>query len=374
MNQIELLKKLISFKSLTPSSDGCILFAAEYLDGFEAIEANKNGVENIFLYKKFGEGAHLCFAGHVDVVPAGDGWSSDPFVAYEADETIYGRGAADMKGGVAAFLYAVKHATNFCGTLSVLLTSDEEGDAEFGTVYMLEKLKSMDMLPDYCIVAEPTCEVKFGDTIKVGRRGSVNGVLTIKGRGGHAAYPEKAINPVSLLSKILPIIADAKLDDGDEFFSASKLVITDIKGGYGKHNVIPSEITLMFNVRNSTATTPIDIENFIKTVLSKEGVENYELKISVGSKSFVIKSDDKSEKFFELLSSTVQKVSDITPKASTAGGTSDARFVAEYGIKVLEFGVKNETIHAPNECVRIDEIKKLTKIFQKLIGDFSLKI
>lgn len=374
MSPVELLKKLIAFKSLTPDSDGCTRFAAEYLDGFERIDANKNGVENIFLYKKFNNGPHLCFAGHIDVVPAGEGWNSDPFAALEKDGVIFGRGAADMKGGVAAFLYAAKNAKDFCGTLSVLLTSDEEGDAEFGTVYMLEKLKELDMLPDYCIVAEPTCEAVFGDTIKVGRRGSVNGVLTIRGRGGHAAYPEKAVNPITLLSRVLPKISDAKLDNGDQYFSASRLVVTDIKGGYGKHNVIPSEITVMFNVRNSTATSNFDIENFIKGVLSGEGIDNYELKISVGSKSFIIDSNNSSEQYFGLLSNIIAEESGINPKASTAGGTSDARFIAEYGIKVLEFGVRNETIHAPNECVEIAEIEKLTAIFQKLIGDFSLKI
>ena len=179
MTPTELLKKLISFPSLTPDEAGSFALIKSYLNNFEIIETQKEGVKNIFLYKKFSDGPHICFAGHIDVVPAGGEWLTHPFEAAEKDGVIYGRGAADMKGGVAAFLHALKHTASFKGTLSALITSDEEGDALYGTVLMLEKLKELRMLPDFCLVAEPTCEQTFGDTIKVGRRGSINGKLKL---------------------------------------------------------------------------------------------------------------------------------------------------------------------------------------------------
>ena len=203
MNVIDLFLKLLSFESLTPDDAGSLKFIEEYLDGYEAIYVNKEGVKNLFLTKKFSEGPHLCFAGHVDVVPAGDGWETNPFVPVIKEGNIYARGTQDMKSGVAAFMKVLKDTETFEGQLSILLTSDEEGDATYGTVIMLEHLKEIGLLPDYCIVAEPTCETTFGDAIKIGRRGSVNGFLTIKGKQGHAAYPEKAINPVHQIAPIL---------------------------------------------------------------------------------------------------------------------------------------------------------------------------
>ncbi|MGC9351152.1 MAG: M20/M25/M40 family metallo-hydrolase, partial [Sulfurovum sp.] len=189
MKVVDLFMKLLSYESITPDDAGSLKFIEEYLEGFEATYINKEGVKNLFLTKKFGEGPHLCFAGHVDVVPPGDGWETNPFVPVIKEGKIYARGTQDMKSGVAAFVQVFKEVEHFEGRLSLLLTSDEEGDAKYGTVIMLEHLKEIGMLPDYCIVAEPTCEEKFGDAIKIGRRGSINGYLTIQGKQGHAAYP-----------------------------------------------------------------------------------------------------------------------------------------------------------------------------------------
>lgn len=367
MTPPELLKKLLSFPSLTPDEAGSFEFIKSYLSDFEKIENEKEGVKNLFLYKSFGEGPHICFAGHIDVVPPGGGWESDPFVPAEIEGTIYGRGAADMKCGVAAFLYALKNANDFRGTLSTLITSDEEGDAIYGTVMMLEELKGRGMLPDFCLVAEPTCEKEFGDTIKVGRRGSINGKIKIIGRGGHAAYPEKADSPILHISRLLPLIANVMLDDGDEYFAPSRLVVTDVKGGYGKHNVIPSEVEILFNIRNGVSTDVQKVRNFIAAAMQKAKIETYELDIAQSSNSFVISKNEESKKYFDILKECVAGTTGIIPSASTAGGTSDARFVSAYGIKVLEFGVRNETIHAPNECVKIDEIEKLTATFENFI-------
>jgi succinyl-diaminopimelate desuccinylase len=269
-----------------------------------------------------------------------------------------------MKSGVAAFMYAVKHTTNFNGTLSLLLTSDEEGDAKYGTVEVLKYLKEKNFLPDYAIVAEPTCEKKFGDAIKIGRRGSINGVLKLYGKQGHAAYPEKSINPVNLIAPILPKIAGVNLDNGDDYFSPSKFVITDIRAGMEVTNVTPGELKMMFNVRNNTHTDKEKIENFIKEHF--DGLD-YELTLSQSAKPFVTNPDTKVVK---LIDESIKKITNITPKHSTAGGTSDARFFGEFGVKTIEFGVINDTIHAPNEYTKLEYVEKLTKIFEDVIKNF----
>ena len=244
MNVIELFKNLIISKSQTPDDGGILELVENYLDGFTSIRIDVEGVKNLFAYRRFGEGTHLCFAGHVDVVPAGDGWKTDPYSATEIDGYIYGRGTQDMKSGVSAFVQALKEAQEFKGTLSLLLTSDEEGPAKFGTVEVLKYLKENHLLPDAVVVAEPTCEVVFGDAIKVGRRGSINGVLEVHGKQGHAAYPEKAINPIHQISAVLPNIAGAFLDEGDGYFAPSQLVITDIRSGIETTNVSPGKLKM----------------------------------------------------------------------------------------------------------------------------------
>jgi succinyl-diaminopimelate desuccinylase len=196
MTTKNLFLKLLSAKSITPNDGGLIEFIEKYLDDYQTIRVDKNGVKNILLYKKFGEGKHLCFAGHLDVVPVGIGWDSDPFVPKEENGKIFARGTQDMKSGICAFLKAVKDTKKFNGTLSILLTSDEEGEAKHGTIEVLKHLKNIKFLPDFAVIAEPTCDSEFGDVIKIGRRGSINGKLTLNGIGGHAAYPYKAKNPI----------------------------------------------------------------------------------------------------------------------------------------------------------------------------------
>jgi succinyl-diaminopimelate desuccinylase len=343
------------------------------LDEFEIIRIDSNGVKNLFLYKKFSDGPHLSFAGHIDVVPAGEGWNSEPFEPTIADGFLYGRGASDMKSGLAAFLNALKSTKDFKGTLSAMLTSDEEGDARYGTIEILKHISSQNLLPDFCIVAEPTSEKTLGDTMKIGRRGSINGTITITGRGGHAAYPAKAINPISLAGKLISKIADKQLDNGDEFFAPSQLVITDVRGGYQKTNVIPTELSMMFNVRNSTKTTVDDIRKFINMSFLESGIEKYELTMEQSSKPFVAKDDAKTRKIISILQDIISKETGESPQLSTSGGTSDARFAAEFGIGVLEFGPPNETIHAPNECVAIAELEKLELIFKEFIELYQIQ-
>ena len=366
MTIIELFQKLLRFKSITPDDDGAFDFIEEYLGTeWKCIKVDMEGVKNRFFYKKFNENPqHLCFAGHIDVVPTGKNWEVDPFAADVVGGVITARGAQDMKSGDAAFLYACKHATNFDGTLSILLTSDEEGEGTYGTIKMLEHLRDINFIPNYAVVAEPTCEEVFGDAIKVGRRGSINGYITIKGKQGHAAYPEKCINPVHNFASILPKIAGINLDNGDEYFAPSKLVITDIRGGMEVTNVTPNELKIMFNVRNSTNTTRESVESFINENL--KGLE-YDFRTTQGSFPFVT---NKESKVVRAMETSIQKVLNIKTKHSTHGGTSDARYFGSFGIEAIEFGVINDTIHSVGERTTVKEVEGLTAVFDDLIKNF----
>ena len=367
MHILELFKHLVESKSETPDDGNLLDFIEKYLADFTAKRIDIEDTKNLFIYKKFGEGEHLCFAGHVDVVPAGEGWSTNPYELVEKEGYLYGRGTQDMKSGVAAFIQAVSEVKKFDGTLSLLLTSDEEGEATFGTIKVLEYLKETKQLPDAVVVAEPTCEESFGDAIKVGRRGSINGYLTLRGKQGHAAYPEKAINPIHNISKVLSNIAGVNIDDGDEFFSPSKFVVTDIRSGMQVTNVTPNELKMMFNVRNTTLTTQKKVTMFVQKHFS--GLD-YELKLTQGSYPFCTNTDTKIVKSID---KAIEKVTGIKPKHSTAGGTSDARFVAQFGIDVIEFGVKNDTIHAINERTTAKEVEDLYKVFKELITIYEGK-
>jgi succinyl-diaminopimelate desuccinylase len=365
MDVLELFKRLVESKSETPDDGGLLDFIESYLPDFTAKRIDIEDTKNLFIYKKFGDGDHLCFAGHVDVVPAGEGWDSDPYTLTQKDGYLYGRGTQDMKSGVCAFTQAVSEAEDFNGTLSLLLTSDEEGEATYGTIKVLEYLKEVDFLPDSVVVAEPTCEEVFGDAIKVGRRGSINGYITLKGKQGHAAYPEKAINPIHNISGVLANLAGVNIDDGDEFFSPSKFVITDIRSGMQVTNVTPNELKMMFNVRNTTLTTQKEVREFVDAQLKEF---DYELKLTQGSYPFRTDTDTKIVKNID---KAINEITGVNPKHSTAGGTSDARFIAQFGINVIEFGVKNDTIHAVNERTTVKEVEGLYKVFKKLIKDWK---
>ena len=364
MTVIELFKFLIRSKSETPDDGGILQFVQEYLGDFTAVRVDKNEVKNLFIYKKFGEGKHLCFAGHVDVVPAGNGWDTDPYEAVEKDGYIYGRGTQDMKSGLAAFLQAVKETTEFDGTLSLLLTSDEEGPAKHGTLEVLGFLKQNNLMPDSCVVAEPTCEELFGDAIKIGRRGSINGLIKVQGKQGHAAYPQKSINPIHQIAQILDKVAGVNLDEGDKYFAPSKFVITDIRAGMQVTNVTPGSLEMMFNVRNSTKTTIKEIEEFV-AINFKE--MDYILTLDQSAYPFVT---DSNTKIVNDISEAIKEVTGIDTKYSTAGGTSDARFIAPLGVDVIEFGVKNDTIHSVNERTTAHEVEDLYKVFKLLIEKY----
>ncbi len=365
MNVVDLLIRLLSAPSVTPDDAGLMAFAASYLPEYEAIRVDRGGVKNLFLTRSFGEGVHLCFAGHVDVVPAGDGWESDPFVPRIEGGYLHARGAQDMKSGVAAAMVALRETKKFPGRLSLLLTSDEEGEAKYGTQIMLAHLKEIGLLPDACIVAEPTCEETFGDALKIGRRGSINGTLVVRGKQGHAAYPEKAINPVHQIAPRLAELAGIDLDGGDDNFAPSKLVITDIRGGMEVTNVTPDTVQIMFNVRNNTLTDAEAVRAHVERVCA--GL-NFELTLTQGSFPFVT---DRKASIVTSIAESIRNITGESPGYSTAGGTSDARFIAAYGIDVVEFGTRNDTIHAVNERVAISEAEELCRVFVDLLSRFD---
>ncbi|KIM10245.1 MAG: succinyl-diaminopimelate desuccinylase [Sulfuricurvum sp. PC08-66] len=361
MSVVALTKKLIQMPSVTPNDGGILAYVVSLLPDFTPLWLEKNEVKNLFLYRRFGEGEHLCFAGHVDVVPAGQGWGTPPFEAVEKEGYLYGRGAQDMKGGVAAFVQALIDTTHFAGTLSLLLTSDEEGAAIDGTLAMLEELKVQGLLPDCAVVAEPTCEVRMGDAIKVGRRGSINATLTILGKQGHAAYPEKVTNPLDILAPKLTQLSGYRLDEGDEFFAPSQIVITDIRGGMQVTNVTPDSVTIMFNVRNNTLTSVTSIEAHIATLFAPH---QYRLEIAPSSRAFVT---SREAKIVTQMAASIAQACRISPVFSTAGGTSDARYFAQYGIDVVEFGVLNDRIHKIDERTSLEELHLLYETFRHLI-------
>ena len=425
MRAVEILQKLITYPTITPQECGIYGYIADLLQGFEMVRLDKGEVKNVFFYKVVGDSVekcagrvenseeagdfvekraggqaqnrarkqgenqaeaqlitdlarlkdlpHLCFAGHIDVVPTGEGWREDPFCGSLRDGIVYGRGAQDMKAGVAGFVAALEGLGGImeraledskARIVSVLLTSDEEGVGIDGTRHVLEELEKIGLLPDFAIVAEPTSSEVFGDMIKIGRRGSINGILQILGKQGHVAYPEKCVNPVEILGERLGALAGHLLDEGDGDFAPSKLVITDIRGGIEAVNVTPQALKIMFNVRNNTLTTKEDIESYVSGVL--EGVEHtLELKQS----SYPFKTPA-SGWLAQNLSSSIHEIAGIRPTFSTSGGTSDARFFAYYGVEVAEFGVKNDKIHSVDESVEAWEVEKLALVFSDILERF----
>ncbi|MDR1975703.1 MAG: succinyl-diaminopimelate desuccinylase [Campylobacteraceae bacterium] len=375
MENKELFFALLNTPSITPSDGGLLAFVEDYLPGFTAKRVDVGNVKNLFLYKKFGEGVHLCFAGHVDVVPPGEGWESDPFEPFEKDGFVYGRGAQDMKSGVCAILQTFKYAKHFNGTLSLLLTSDEEGEAKNGTVKVLEVLKEEGLLPDYALIAEPTCVRSFGDTIKIGRRGSINGTIILRGKQGHVAYPQNAQNPIHQIVPILPKIAEYKFDEGDDVFEPSTLIITDIKAGEGVTNITPKTLTLKFNVRNSPLTKIENVERHLRSnfgllyMVNNPGKDklDFDLELQESAKPFMT---DKSSILIAHLMRSIETVTGVVPEINAGGGTSDARFFAQHGISTVEFGVLNDKIHAANERCHLSHLYDLIKVFRELLSKF----
>ncbi len=377
---VPLLQDLIRCKSVTPAEGGALTCLETMLAGhgftchrLTFAEEGTPDVDNLFA--RIGTGApHICFAGHTDVVPEGhtESWSHAPFAADIADGFIYGRGATDMKGSVAAFAGAaidfLKSAGKFRGSISFLITGDEEGPAINGTLKVLQWMRDNGHVPDHCLVGEPSCVDKLGDTIKIGRRGSLSFAITVEGRQGHAAYPHKADNPVPKLSRFIDRISSAKLDDGNEHFDPSTLAVTTFDVGNPAGNVIPSRATAKFNIRFSPVhdfgSLRAWVDDHIESVKAELG-GTWSYTTIEGADAFLTAPGP----FVGLVQDAVESETGILPKLSTSGGTSDARFVKDF-CPVLEFGPTNATIHQTDERISIDELRATQRIYTRILADY----
>jgi len=362
---LRLARELISRRSITPEDGGCQELLAERLArlGF-AIEPVRRGQVSNLWARRGAARPLLCFIGHTDVVPTGplDQWHTDPFVPTERNGKLFGRGAADMKTSIAAFVVAVEgflvaHPSHK-GSIALLITSDEEGPAVDGTAKVVELLKSRGERIDYCLVGEPTCVSKLGDTIKNGRRGSLSGTLRVKGVQGHIAYPHLGKNPVHLVVPALAELAAAEWDSGNEYFPPTTWQISNIHGGTGATNIIPGEVEVMFNFRFSTASTPEELKARVEAILDRHGLD-YGLEWSLSGTPYLTPRG----KLVETLSAAIRDVAGIIPDISTTGGTSDGRFIAELCPEVVEFGPVTASIHKINEHVDFAAIDALRDIY-----------
>ena len=372
---LELAKALIAKASITPDDNGCQELLADRLKplGFDIETIHQNGVTN-FYARKGKESPLVVFAGHTDVVPPGplDLWDSDPFVPTEKDGKLFGRGAADMKSSLAAFITSIEdfllQFPTHQGSIGLLITSDEEGVATDGTVRIVEMLKKRNEIIDYCIVGEPTSNNKFGDTIKNGRRGSLSAKLTVKGIQGHIAYPEKVKNPIHQIAPALDTLVKTTWDNGNEYFPETSWQVSNINGGTGATNVVPGYVEVLFNFRYSTSNTAEDLKSKVENVLNDYNLD-FAIDWSHSGKPYL------TEKGYlvDVLSESINHVTNITPEISTTGGTSDGRFIADICNQVVEFGPLNESIHKINEHVHLDHVNKLKQIYQKALEKILLK-
>ncbi len=366
---IALTCELVRAPSVTPEDHGCQEILRDRLRrlGFTVHDLTFGSVRNF--YARLGTAApHVCFAGHTDVVPTGPktDWASPPFEPTLRDGSLFGRGVADMKGALAAMVIATERYLGDhpapSGSIGFLITGDEEGDAVDGTVRMIDWLKRHNELPDYCLVGEPSSSDTLGDTIKNGRRGSINGDLTIHGRQGHVAFPDQAENPMHRGFAALAEMAGLTLDQGTDAFPPTRLQFTNIRSGEGASNVIPGHLHCTFNLRFSPASSPQSIDRAVRTVLDRHALR-YELNWKVSGMPFITEPGELTR----AMQLAVQRHARITPELSTGGGTSDARFIAPAGVAVAELGLLNRTIHKVDECAKVADINQLTDIYQAFL-------
>ena len=371
---VTLAKQLIARRSITPNDAGCLDLLQDRLAplGLRCERIGSGGVDN--LWARRGEnGPLLCFAGHTDVVPTGplDQWTDDPFTPTVRDGVLYGRGASDMKGSLAAFAVAceefVQRHPDHPGSLALLLTSDEEGAAVDGTVRVCEKLAARGERIDYCVVGEPTCVGKLGDTIKNGRRGSLSGILRVKGIQSHIAYPHLGDNPVHKVAPALAELAQTEWDRGNEYFPATTWQVSNFHAGTGADNVVPGEATIRFNFRFSTASTVESLQQRVQRILDKHQL-TYSIQWIYGGKPYLTPKGS----LVDATTRAIKEVTGVDTVLSTTGGTSDGRFIAVICPQIVEFGPTNASIHKIDECIRLDELEVLPKIYLRIIENLLL--
>jgi succinyl-diaminopimelate desuccinylase len=366
---LTLLKDLIARRSLTPDDADCCALLMSHLAplGFEAEHLNAGGVTNLWATLRRGDGPLLILAGHTDVVPTGplDQWRSDPFVPTERDGLLYGRGAADMKSGIAAMVAAVSRFVadaDWHGTLAFLITSDEEGVARHGTRHVVDVLKARGIIPDYAIVGEASSNVRLGDRIMVGRRGSLNGILRIIGKQGHVAYPHQVENPVLRFGPALAALAAERWDEGNEAFPPTSFQISNIHAGTGANNVVPGELDVVFNFRFCTASTAEALQQRVHAMLDREGLR-YTLDWQLSGQPFLTRPGALTD----AATAAIRDVTGASPEHFTGGGTSDARFISPWGAQTVEIGPINASIHKIDEHVRIDDLMPLSRIYEGVL-------
>lgn len=365
---LALAKRLIACRSLTPDDAGSLSMVATRLTvrGFRCERIDRNGVTN--LWARHGDVAPLvCLAGHVDVVPPGPlgQWTSDPFTPVERDGYLVGRGAADMKTSVAAMVTAAERLVDsgqYAGSIAVLLTSDEEGEARDGTAAVVEALAGRDERIDFCIVGEPTSSERFGDTLKNGRRGSLNGVVRVHGVQCHIAYPERGRNPIHQALPALTELASVEWDRGNDHFPPTSFQISNVSAGTGASNVIPGLLAAQFNFRFSTESTAAGLKARVHEALDRHGL-HYELEWGPTAEPFLTRRGV----LVDALSTAVHAVTGVMPALSTGGGTSDGRFLAAVAREVIEFGPLNESIHKIDERVALADVGPLSIIYERAI-------
>ncbi|HEY9279268.1 MAG TPA: succinyl-diaminopimelate desuccinylase [Eoetvoesiella sp.] len=371
---LKLAKDLIARQSVTPIDGNCQQKLMQHLNaiGFNCETMVFDDVTN--LWARRGDAAPLLvFAGHTDVVPTGplEKWLSDPFTPTERDGKLYGRGAADMKSSIAAFIVAAEEFItahpDHRGSIGLLITSDEEGPSVNGTVKVCQALTARGEHLDYCIVGEPTSVHELGDTVKNGRRGSLSGKLTIKGKQGHIAYPHLTRNPIHLLAPALSELVRAQWDQGNEYFPPTTFQVSNLHAGTGATNVVPGEAVLDFNFRFATASTHEDLKSRVVAILNKHQLE-FDLDWTLNGEPFLTPKGNLSQ----AVSHAIQTETGVATELSTTGGTSDGRFIAKVCPEVIEFGPINASIHQVNEHIRLDSLEPLKNIYRRTLENLLL--
>ncbi len=371
---LELTQALIKRQSVTPEDDGCQALLTRRLRdiGFSCEQIDSGAVKNLWATRTLGagNGPHLVFAGHTDVVPTGplDQWTSPPFEPTLNNGHLYGRGAADMKASLAAMVVACERLMDkpepLAGTLSFLITSDEEGPAVEGTRHVVDILAGRGIQPHYCIVGEPSSSLRLGDVVRCGRRGSINAVLTVRGVQGHVAYPDDALNPIHQSLAALDALAQFEWDQGNDYYPPTSLQISNIHGGTGATNVIPGDLRVDFNLRFSTEQTPAGIQTTVDKLLTPFELD-YNIEWTLSGLPFLTEAGALTN----AVSASILDETGITCELSTSGGTSDGRFIAPWNnaaeaVQVVELGPINKTIHKIDECVRVADLVPLARIYQ----------
>ncbi|RJE78359.1 succinyl-diaminopimelate desuccinylase [Pseudoalteromonas citrea] len=372
---IELTQHLVRFPSITPDDAGSFDYVCQYLKrlGFTCQEVTQHGVRNLIATQTFGQGKTFAFAGHLDVVPAGpiELWTSPPFAGNIISERLYGRGVADMKGGIACFIAAVEGLLSQCnkGKIMLLITCDEEGEAEHGTSCIMDKLNALGTahLPDYCLVGEPSSKVRLGDTVKIGRRGSLSGHIRVFGQQGHVAYPHNCQNAAHGAIVLSQRLLALEWDTGSITMPGTSLQITQLNSGEFVDNIVPGTTDICFNIRYSSLHSEHSLKQLIKKALLSDDIR-YEIEWQRPCAPYF----NKANQFVNTLNAAIENTVGIKPILTTDGGTSDGRFIASRHTEVIEFGLRNDNIHQVNESASLADIGDLAMIYQQVLAAFCV--